>query len=179
MARMTQFNSPFLLGFDQIEQLLDRVAKSSDGYPPYNVEQLPATHADGREADGKADNTGRNEDILRITLAVAGFSRDELSVTVEDNQLVIQGRQREEGDRTYLHRGIAARQFQRKFVLAEGVEVAGARLENGLLIIDLLRPEPARTVRRIDIVEGEGGKKENSSMSSPEGRPGRLKEDAV
>ena len=165
MAHMTQFNSPFLLGFDQIEQLLDRVAKSSDGYPPYNVEQLPAM----------AD---RPDELLRITLAVAGFSRDELSVSVEDNQLVIQGRQQEENGKTYLHRGIAARQFQRKFVLAEGMDVAGARLENGLLMIDLLRPEPVKTVRRIEIVEGDG-KKDNPSLpsSGPEGR--RLEEDAV
>ena len=173
MARMTQFNSPFLLGFDQIEQLLDRVAKSSDGYPPYNVEQLLAP-----EADGKAEGAGRGDDILRITLAVAGFSREELSVSVEDNQLIIQGRQHEEGDRTYLHRGIAARQFQRKFVLAEGVEVAGARLENGLLIIDLLRPEPAKTVRRIEIEEG-GGRKERSSITSPACPRRRVEEDAV
>ena len=165
MARMTQFNSPFLLGFDQIEQLLDRVTRSSDGYPPYNVEQLSA-------------DEGRNADLLRITLAVAGFSRDELSVTVEDNQLAIQGQQKEDGEKTYLHRGIAARQFQRTFVLAEGVEVVGARLENGLLIIDLLRPEPVKTVRRIEIDEGDG-KKRSSSLppSKPERR--RLEEDAV
>lgn len=169
MSRMTQFNSPFLLGFEQIEQLLDRVAKSSDGYPPYNVEQLPAPKEDGE---------GAGTDLLRITLAVAGFSCDELSVTVEDNQLVIQGRQREEGDTTYLHRGIAARQFQRKFVLADGVEVVGARLEHGLLVIDLLRPEPAKTVRCIEIDDGNGRKK-SSSISSPKTGRKRIQEDAV
>jgi HSP20 family molecular chaperone IbpA len=140
MTRVLQFNSPFLLGFDQMEQLLERVAKASDGYPPYNVEQLPA-------ASGHA---------LRITLAVAGFSRDELAITVEDNQLVIRGRQREEEGRTFLHRGIAARQFQRAFVLADGIEVTGARLENGLLMVDLEKPEPRKTVRTIDIVEEAG-----------------------
>ncbi|MDP1626274.1 Hsp20 family protein [Parvibaculum sp.] len=137
MTRVMQFNSPFLLGFDEMERLLERVAKASDGYPPYNVEQVSA-------------ETGER---LRITLAVAGFSRDELSVTVEENQLVIRGRQREETDRTYLHRGIAARQFQRSFVLADGIVVRGATLENGLLMIDLEKPEPKRTTRTIDISE--------------------------
>ncbi|PKP78843.1 MAG: heat-shock protein Hsp20 [Alphaproteobacteria bacterium HGW-Alphaproteobacteria-3] len=137
MTRVMQFNSPFLLGFDALERLLERAAKASDGYPPYNVEQRPA---DGGEA-------------LRITLAVAGFSREELSVTVEENQLVIRGRQLEDEERTYLHRGIAARQFQRSFVLADGIEVKGARLENGLLMIDLEKPEPARTSRTVEIAE--------------------------
>ncbi|MDP2124738.1 MAG: Hsp20 family protein [Parvibaculum sp.] len=135
--RMIQFNSPFLLGFEQMERLLERAAKASDGYPPYNVEQLAA------EAGA----------ALRITLAVAGFSRDELSVTVENSELVIRGRQREEDDRTYLHRGIAARQFQRAFVLADGMKVRTARLENGLLKIDLERPAPEKTVQTIEIVE--------------------------
>ncbi|ABS61811.1 heat shock protein Hsp20 [Parvibaculum lavamentivorans DS-1] len=137
MTRTMQFNSPFLLGFDQMERLLERVAKASDGYPPYNVEQV-STEAG---------------DQLRITLAVAGFSRDELAVTVENNQLVIRGRQRDDSDRTYLHRGIAARQFQRSFVLADGIEVKGAMLENGLLMVDLEKPEPSRTVRTIEISE--------------------------
>lgn len=140
MTRVLQFNSPFLLGFDELERLLDRAAKASDGYPPYNVEQLPA----------------ENGDALRITLAVAGFSREELSVTVENNQLVIRGRQEEDAARTYLHRGIAARQFQRSFVLADGMEVKAARLENGLLTIDLLRPEPEQKLRRIEITEVNG-----------------------
>jgi HSP20 family molecular chaperone IbpA len=139
MTRVMQFNSPFLLGFDALERMLERAAKASDGYPPYNVEQLPT-------AEGEA---------LRITLAVAGFSREELSVTVEENHLVIRGRQLEEEERTYLHRGIAARQFQRSFVLADGIEVKGARLENGLLVIDLEKPEPARTLRTIEIAEDE------------------------
>ena len=134
MSRLSLFNSPFLLGFDELERALDRSAKaSSDGYPPYNIEQ-----------------TG--EDGLRITLAVAGFAKDELSVTVEDRQLVIHGRQNEENDRVYLHRGIAARQFQRQFVLAEGIEVVGADMDNGLLHVDLIRPkvESCRRVIKID-----------------------------
>ncbi|MCF8469230.1 MAG: Hsp20 family protein [Parvibaculum sp.] len=137
MNRVMQFNSPFLLGFDQMERMLDRAARTSDGYPPYNVEQLPAE-------DGEA---------LRITLAVAGFSRGELSVTVEENQLVIRGRQGEEDERTYLHRGIAARQFHRAFVLADGIEVKGAHLENGLLKVDLEKPEPEKSVRVVEISE--------------------------
>lgn len=137
MTRVMQFNSPFLLGFDEMERLLERVAKASDGYPPYNVEQIPS-------------ETG---EALRITLAVAGFTRDELSVTVEENQLVIRGRQREDADRTYLHRGIAARQFQRAFVLADGMEVRTAHLENGLLMIGLEKPEPRRVMRTIEISE--------------------------
>lgn len=139
MTRMVQFNSPFMLGFDEMEQLLDRVSKGSDGYPPYNVEDVGA---------GSDDEQKR---VIRITLAVAGFSRDELSVTVEHNQLVIRGRQLEEEGRVFLHRGIAARQFQRGFVLADGIDVVAARLDNGLLSIDLVRPEPSRLVRKIEI----------------------------
>jgi HSP20 family molecular chaperone IbpA len=139
---MVQFNSPFLLGFDEMERLLERLAKGSDGYPPYNVENA---------ASGEGEGAKR---VLRITLAVAGFSRDELSVTLEENQLVIRGRQREEENRVFLHRGIAARQFQRAFVLADGIEVLSARLDNGLLAIDLVRPEPTKLVRRIEIVDG-------------------------
>jgi HSP20 family molecular chaperone IbpA len=120
---MSLFNSPFLLGFDELENLLDQTAKaSSDGYPPYNIEQLV-------------------EDGLRISLAVAGFSDDELSIEIEDRQLVIKGKQRDDDQRVYLHRGIAARQFQRSFVLAEGIEVTGASLNNGLLHVDLVRPK--------------------------------------
>ena len=114
MTRLSLFNSPFLLGFDELERALDRSAKaSSDGYPPYNIEQI-------------------DEDGLRITLAVAGFSQHDLSVTVEDRQLIIRGKQSEDDDRVYLHRGIAARQFQRQFVLAEGIEVVGADLDDGI-----------------------------------------------
>lgn len=120
---MPLFNSPFPLGFDELEDLLDQTAKvSSDGYPPYNIEQLA-------------------EDGLRISLAVAVFSDDELSIKIEDRQLVVKGKQRDDDQRVYLHRGIAARQFQRSFVLAEGIEVTGASLNNGLLHIDLVRPK--------------------------------------
>lgn len=138
MSRFPGFSSPLLLGFDEIERVLDRVSKASgDGYPPYNIERLGG---------------GDRRDVLRITLAVAGFTRDQLDVTLEDSQLVIRGRQVEDDrPRQFLHRGIAARQFQRVFVLAEGIEVAGAELKDGLLAIDLARPEPERVVRRIDI----------------------------
>jgi HSP20 family molecular chaperone IbpA len=137
MSRVPSFSSPFLLGFDDIERALDRVAKAADGYPPYNIERL------ARDED--------NPERLRITLAVAGFTRDQLEVTVEENQLVIRGRQQDEKQRQYLHRGIAARQFQRTFVLADGMDVIGADLEHGLLSIDLARPEPERVVRTIAI----------------------------
>jgi HSP20 family molecular chaperone IbpA len=137
MSRVPSLSSPFLLGFDEIERALDRVAKAADGYPPYNIERLP-----------KDD---RAPERLRITLAVAGFTLDQLEVTVEENQLVIRGRQLEDKSRTYLYRGIAARQFQRTFVLADGMEVLGADLKNGLLSIDLARPEPERIVRTISI----------------------------
>jgi HSP20 family molecular chaperone IbpA len=133
MTRLSVFNSPLLLGFDHFERALDRVSKiAADGYPPYNVEQ-----------------TGEN--ALRITLAVAGFAMDDLSIRIEDNQLVVRGKQTDDKERLYLHRGIAARQFQRSFVLAEGIEVAGARLDNGLLHIDLMRPSPESRVRTIEI----------------------------
>ncbi|WP_149738691.1 Hsp20 family protein [Rhizobium sp. RU20A] len=139
MSRMTTFTSPLLLGFDAMEKTLERVAKGNDGYPPYNIERI------GRDA--ASDLPER----LRITLAVAGFSEDELDVTTEENQLVIRGRQLETQERDYLYRGIAARQFQRIFVLADGMQVLGAELRNGLLSIDLVRPEPARMVRKINI----------------------------
>ncbi|MCA8928030.1 MAG: Hsp20 family protein [Alphaproteobacteria bacterium] len=137
MSRVSLFNSPLLLGFDHIERVLDSVSKASaDGYPPYNIEQI-------------------SETALRITLAVAGFAEDELSITVEDNQLIIRGRQAEdERERVFLHRGIAGRQFQRRFVMAEGIEVAGATMELGLLHIDLYRPEPAVRSRTIEIQNG-------------------------
>jgi HSP20 family molecular chaperone IbpA len=141
MSRTSPFNSPLLLGFEDIERVLERIAKASgDGYPPYNIERLPA--ADGRP------------ETLRITLAVAGFTRDQLDVSVEDSQLSVRGRQDEDKSRTYLHRGIAARQFQKTFVLADGIEVLNASLDNGLLAIDLVRPEPERLVRRIAIKNG-------------------------
>ena len=130
MSRVPSLSSPFLLGFDEIERALDRVAKAADGYPPYNIERI-------------ARQNGQPE-RLRITLAVAGFTRDQLDVTVEESQLVIRGRQQDDKEHHYLHRGIAARQFQRTFVLADGMEVLGADLKNGLLSIDLARPEPER-----------------------------------
>lgn len=134
MTRYTAFNSPLMLGFDHLERLVDSVAKSSaDGYPPYNIEQL-------------------SENSIRITLAVAGFARQDLDVQLEDNQLLIRGRQPDEQeDRVFLHRGIAGRQFQRRFVLAEGLEVTAANMENGLLHIDLERPQPITRTRTIDI----------------------------
>lgn len=137
MSRVSVFSSPFMLGFDEFERLLDQVSKSSgDGYPPYNIE---------RKSNKK---TG---EALRITLAVAGFSRDELEVLIEENQLIISGKREDENSTGYLHRGIAARQFSRAFVLAEGMEVDGAELENGLLSIDLSRPEPERIIKKITI----------------------------
>jgi HSP20 family molecular chaperone IbpA len=134
MPRLTLFNSPLMLGFDRFEEALERVSKAStDGYPPYNVEQT---------------NDGR----LRITLAVAGFAEEDLTIQVEDRQLVIRGRQAEEDEGTvFLHRGIAARQFQRSFVLAEGLEVLGAALDNGLLHVDLARPPAESRVRTVEI----------------------------
>ena len=137
MSRVPSLSSPFLLGFDEIERLLDRVTKGADGYPPYNIERL------ARDAD--------NPERLRITLAVAGFTRDQLDVCIEESQLVIHGRQQDDKTRQYLHRGIAARQFQRTFVLADGMEVLGADLKNGLLSIDLIRPQPERFVKSIAI----------------------------
>jgi len=139
MSRVPSLSSPFLLGFDEIERVLDRVAKASDGYPPYNIERVAAAE--------------REPERLRITLAVAGFTRDQLDVTVEESQLVIRGRQHDDKTRQYLHRGIAARQFQRTFVLADGIAVLGADLKNGLLSIDLARPEPARSVKSISITD--------------------------
>lgn len=137
MTKMTLGAHPFLLGFDQLERLVERTAKAgNDGYPPYNIEQ-------------------RGETRYRITLALAGFREEDLSITLEDRQLVIRGRQGDDTDgRVFLHRGIAARQFQRSFVLAEGVEVAGARLVNGLLHVELRRSVPEPTVKTIEITRG-------------------------
>jgi len=136
MTRITSFNSPLLLGFEHFERTLDRISKmSSEGYPPYNIEQI-------------------GEDRLRITLAVAGFSDDDLSVELSDDQLVVKGRQsdgEDDGERVFLHRGIAARQFQRSFVLADGLIVEGAELDNGLLHIDLRRPQAEPRVESIAI----------------------------
>ena len=142
MTRVTTFSSPLLLGFDEVERALDRLAKTAgDGYPPYNIERLP-----------KTENRG---ETIRIVLAVAGFARDELEIVIEENELTVRGRQAEEADRTYLHRGIAARHFQRTFVLAEGIEVLGATLKDGLLAIELAKPLAERVARRIEI-DGRG-----------------------
>ena len=132
MSRVPLFSSPLLLGFDQLERSLERLAKNAEGYPPYNIERI-------------------GENGLRITLAVAGFATDDLAIELVENQLSVRGRQTDDSTRVYLHRGIAARQFQRTFLLAEGMEVMGADLENGLLSVDLIRPEPERIARRIDI----------------------------
>ncbi len=138
MARMSLLSSPLLLGFDEIERLVDRFGKgASEGYPPYNIERLKAS-AQGVET-------------LRITLAVAGFTRDQLEITLEDKQLSVRGRQVDEQEREYLYRGIAARQFHRTFVLADGIEVQSAELDNGLLMIDLVRLEPQKMIRTITI----------------------------
>ena len=139
MSRITPFASPLLLGFDAMEKTLERIAKGNDGYPPYNIERI------------RADGVSGSPERLRITLAVAGFSEEELEVTTEENQLIVRGRQTDTDERDYLYRGIAARQFQRMFVLADGMRVLGAELRNGLLAIDLARPEPERMVRKINI----------------------------
>jgi len=134
MTKLSLGSHPFLLGFDQLERLVERTAKSgNDGYPPFNIEQV-------------------SEHAYRLTLAVAGFARDELAITVEDRELVVRGKQMDDIEgRVFLHRGIAARQFQKAFVLADGVEVAGAVLEHGLLHVDLERATPQKVVRRIEI----------------------------
>jgi HSP20 family molecular chaperone IbpA len=138
MSRVSMFNSPLLLGFDQLERTLDRLAKSAEGYPPYNIERI-------------------GENGLRITLAVAGFAADDLAIELVESQLTVRGKQSDDSDRVFLHRGIAARQFQRAFMLAEGIEVTGARLDNGLLSIDLVRPVQEPRIRRIRIEAGEAG----------------------
>lgn len=160
MSRLSGFNSPLLLGFDHFERILDQASKASaEGYPPYNIEQC-----------------GENE--LRITVAVAGFSMDDLNVTTEDNQLVIRGRRCEDdSDRVYLHRGIAARQFQRSFILAEGIEITGASIDNGLLHVDLIRHVPEPEIRTIKI-KAAGGKadKPQTIDVDPESKKGHEKE---
>ncbi|HUQ35007.1 MAG TPA: Hsp20 family protein [Aestuariivirga sp.] len=138
MSKISMFSSPLLLGFDDLERLLDRAVKTSgEGYPPYNIERL----------------TEGGSEVLRITIAVAGFRRQDLEITIEDNQLNIRGRIKDDGPRDYLHRGIAGRQFDRAFVLADGMDVIDATLVNGLLIINLRRPEPSSVIRRIEIKE--------------------------
>lgn len=139
MTRMAPFSSPLLLGFESMEKTLERVAKGAEGYPPYNIERL---HTNA--------NTDRAEKLC-ITLAVAGFSEDELEVTTEENQLVIRGRQTDNQERDFLYRGIAARQFQRVFILADGMQVDTAELKNGMLSVELIRPEPERMIKKINI----------------------------
>ena len=146
MSRMSLLSSPLLLGFEEMERLIDRVGKGGDGYPPYNIERISAN-------DGAGDAVPEPVDRLRITLAVAGFQRDQLEITLEDNQLIVRGRQEDDKARQFIHRGIAARQFSRSFVLAEGIEVKTADLRDGLLCIDLVRREPDRLVRKVEIRE--------------------------
>lgn len=138
MSRVSMFNSPLLLGFDQLERTLDRLAKNAEGYPPYNIERI-------------------GENGLRIVLAVAGFTTGDLSIELVESQLTVRGKQTEDADRVYLHRGIAARQFQRAFMLADGIEVTGARLDNGLLLIDLVRPAAEPRIRTIRIDSSKTG----------------------
>src|SRR5579863_1416289 len=149
------FTSPLFLGFDHLEQMIERAAKtSSDGYPPYNIEQISPVG-------------------LRITLAVAGFTMNDLQITQEDNQLVIRGRQADETPgRVFLHRGIAARQFQRAFVLAEGIEVRGAWMDNGLLHIDLARPQPESRVKNIRIAKVGNGATAAALVDAKAEKPG-------
>ncbi|WP_169569467.1 Hsp20 family protein [Sneathiella limimaris] len=136
---MSVFNSPLLLGFDRFEHMLEQLAKSNgEGYPPYNIEQI-------------------SDSDLRITLAVAGFFKEDLQITLEQNQLIIHGKQNEDTGRVYIHRGIAARQFKRKFVLAEGVKVVGAEMDNGLLHVDLRLPIEKSDIRQIEINDKNGG----------------------
>lgn len=148
MSRHTLFSSPLMLGFEDFERTLDRIAKhSADGYPPYNIEQL-------------------GDDRLRISIAVAGFTEADLQIQVEDNQLFVRGRQEDDPGRVFLHRGIASRQFQRSFVLAEGIEVIGASLDNGLLAIDLHKPVPAQRVRTIEIKRNGASKAEAMTIEN-------------
>ena len=136
MSRVSLFSAPFLLGFDAYEERIDRLSRAADGYPPYNIERT--VDADGTEH-------------FLISIAVAGFAQSELEISQEDNQLVVRGRQKEDPERQYLHRGIAARQFQRNFLLADGVVVKGAELRNGMLIVELERPKVERIARIIEI----------------------------
>ena len=146
-TRLSLFDSPLFLGFDDFEQTIDRLKKTSDGYPPYNIEQV-------------------SENDLRITLAVAGFTMDDLDIELENNQLTIRGKQSDDGEeRIFLHRGIAARQFQRNFVLADGIEVTGATLDNGLLNIDMHRVVPEPQIQKIEI-KGSSKKKSGHDEKS-------------
>lgn len=159
MAMLTT-NNPFMLGFDSLERMLDRAAKNSESYPPYNIEQMDPSH-------------------LQITVAVAGFSEEDLSLEIEDKQLTVRGRRVEEEkekERHYLYKGIASRQFQRSFILADGIEVEGAHLENGLLHIDLLQREPESKVRHIKITKKDGAKKQLEKQSVSDKQKSKDKE---
>ncbi len=153
MSRVSMFNSPLLLGFDQLERTLDRLAKNAEGYPPYNIERV-------------GDNG------LRIVLAVAGFTIEDLAIELVESQLTVRGKQTDDGDRVFLHRGIAARQFQRAFMLADGIEVMGARLDNGLLSIDLVRPAAEPRIRTIRIDSGETATEANNAIDITARRSG-------
>tara|TARA_B100000029_G_scaffold458081_1_gene487234 strand:+ start:368 stop:829 length:462 start_codon:yes stop_codon:yes gene_type:complete len=152
---MSIFDSPLLLGFDHFERVLDRATKNSaEGYPPYNIEQT-------------------SENSLRITLAVAGFVMEDLTVSVEDNQLVIRGKNIDNKDnRVFIHRGIATRQFQRSFVLAEGIEVICANLDNGLLNVDLERTVPEPEIKKIEIQTTNAKKKGRKASETIDVEPG-------
>lgn len=139
MNRIAPFSSPLLLGFDRVEKTLERLGKGADGYPPYNIERIAA------------ETAGTGGTAIRITLAVAGFRPEDLEITTEENQLTIRGSQTDRGDREFLHRGIASRQFQKSFLFADGMRILGAQLKNGLLMVDLARPEPERVVKKIEI----------------------------
>lgn len=137
MTRLPPFSSPLMIGFEAVERQIERLAKNGEGYPPYNIERIV-------EEDGAR---------LRVTLAVAGFTDDDLEITTEDNQLMIRGRQKDDSEgRDFLHRGIAARQFQRSFLLADGMKVQGAALENGLLIIELIQPKQEQLIKKVPII---------------------------
>ncbi|MBN9310075.1 MAG: Hsp20 family protein [Devosia sp.] len=136
MSRVSMFSAPFLLGFDAFEERIDRLSKAADGYPPYNIERT--LEREGAES-------------FVISIAVAGFAESDLDVTVEDNQLLVRGRQKDDATREYLHRGIAARQFQRNFLLADGMVVQDAELRNGMLVISVVRPKAEKIARRIEI----------------------------
>lgn len=155
MTRMTLPTHPLLLGFDELERLVERAAKgTSDGYPPYNIERISPSGAEPGTGDAAAD---AQPEVLRITLAVAGFTRDQLEIQLEDKHLSVKGKQVDDGPRNFIHRGIAARQFCRTFVLADGLEVQSADLSNGLLSIDLVRIVPAKLTRLIAIGQKKSG----------------------
>ena len=141
MSRLSLLSAPFMLGFDNFEQRIDRMAKSADGYPPYNIEKLGVA---GEDADGA--------ELFQITIAVAGFSKNELEITSEDNQILVCGCHDQLTEGEFLHRGIATRQFKRSFLLADGMNVLGASLRDGMLMIEVERPKPAKISRTIEIV---------------------------